>query len=89
LCGTGVAYKLIVALEASGIKGSVPASALIDFYALATVGDLAPLTGENRYLTRQGLRSMNQDPRPGIRALKEVAGLAAKAINAAHIAMIR
>ena len=48
---------------------------LLDLVALATVADVAPLTGVNRAFVRQGLRIMADRRRPGLRALADAAGL--------------
>ena len=64
LCGTGVAYKLAVALG-----GEEAAAADLDLVALATVADLVPLRGENRALVRRGLAEARRARRPGMRAL--------------------
>jgi single-stranded-DNA-specific exonuclease len=88
LCGTGVAYKLIRALEASGVAGAVDSESLLDLVALATVGDVAPLVGENRCFVRAGLVAMNASMRPGIAALAESAGIDRPEITAFHIGYI-
>jgi single-stranded-DNA-specific exonuclease len=67
LCGTGVAYKLAVALEAPSAVDDA------ELVALATVADLVPLVGENRRLVRVGLRALAQTGKPGLRALMAVA----------------
>ncbi|MGA2447381.1 MAG: single-stranded-DNA-specific exonuclease RecJ [Polyangiaceae bacterium] len=46
----------------------------LDFVALGTVADVAPLDGDNRSLVRAGLSVLARGTRPGIRALCEVAG---------------
>ena len=73
LCGGGVAYKLCEALI-----GREAALDYIDIAALATVADIVTLTGENRVITKLGLDSMNRAPRPGLQALREVAGMGDK-----------
>ena len=75
LCGAGVAFKLCQAI--AGLNG-IPQEDLwylLDFVALATIADLAPLTGENRTLTRFGLKLMPQTKNVGMRALLNAAGL--------------
>ena len=47
----------------------------MDLVALATVADVVPLTGANRILVKQGLEELTHARRPGVAALKEVAGL--------------
>ncbi len=48
----------------------------LDLVALGTVADVVPLTGVNRVLVRHGLAELSRSRRPGIRALRRVAGLA-------------
>ncbi|HXV13465.1 MAG TPA: single-stranded-DNA-specific exonuclease RecJ [Candidatus Krumholzibacteria bacterium] len=85
LCGTGVAFKLVQALEASGIRGAESTESLVDLVALATVADVAPLIGENRYFTRVGLDRMNRSPRAGVEALRNFSRLSAGAITTRHL----
>ena len=74
LAGVGLAFKL-----AHGLMGDTPfLRSLLDLVALGTVVDIAPLTGENRVLSRLGLDELNKRERPGVAALCEVAGHAAK-----------
>lgn len=73
LCGCGVGFKLIQAVAMKLGKESVLPSYL-DFVTLASTADIVSLTGENRILVRLGLESINKNPRPGIRALIEIAG---------------
>jgi single-stranded-DNA-specific exonuclease len=86
LCATAVAHKLVQALwsaagrgeDASGVAragadaGYHPAEDL-DLVALATIADVVPLLGENRTLTRRGLRALAGTAKPGLRALMRVA----------------
>jgi len=66
LCGTGVAFKLAVAL-----LGMDTAAQWLDIVALATVADIVPLTGENRILVANGLPLIGK--RPGLKALIDAA----------------
>src|SRR5690606_23557717 len=47
----------------------------LDLVALGTVADVVPLVGTNRILVRAGLERLGRPRRPGLRALKRVAGL--------------
>ncbi len=47
----------------------------LDLVALGTIADVAPLLGENRILVKFGLKELEETNRPGIKALKELAGL--------------
>jgi single-stranded-DNA-specific exonuclease len=76
LCAAGVVFLLLVEanrrLKAQGQTGP-DLMALLDLVALATVADVAPLTGVNRAFVRQGLKVMARRDRPGLRALSDVA----------------
>lgn len=70
LAGVGLAFKL-----AQGLIDDRPfLESQLDLVALGTVVDIAPLTGENRILSRLGLAELNKRERPGIHALCEIAG---------------
>ena len=71
LCGAGVAWKLSCAL-----KGLDFAQKQLDLAALATMADMVPLNGENRVIASLGIRLMAATQRPGLKALKAVAGIA-------------
>ncbi|TPE49426.1 single-stranded-DNA-specific exonuclease RecJ [Amaricoccus solimangrovi] len=77
LCAAGVVFLLLVAanrlLRAEGVTGP-DLMGLLDLVALATVADVAPLTGLNRAFVRQGLRVMAGRGRPGVEALARIAG---------------
>jgi single-stranded-DNA-specific exonuclease len=88
LCGAGVAYKFVQGLHQSGIRGRYAPESLLDLLALATVGDLIPLTGENRYFVRAGLELMNESPRPGLEAIKSYSRIGSKRITAGHISFV-
>ena len=53
--------------------------------ALATVADIVPLVDENRVIVKLGLEVINRQPRPGIQALIQSAGLKGRAITAGSI----
>jgi single-stranded-DNA-specific exonuclease len=74
LAGVGVTFKLAQALL-RGRGGLERAREYLDVVAIGTIADVVPLTGENRVLAVHGLERMNRSPRPGLRALAEVAQL--------------
>jgi single-stranded-DNA-specific exonuclease len=78
LCAAAVVFLMLVAvnraMRAEGMKGP-DLMASLDLVALATVADVAPLTGVNRALVRRGLQVMAGRGRPGLRALADVARL--------------
>jgi single-stranded-DNA-specific exonuclease len=59
----------------------------LDLVALGTVADMVPLQDENRVLTRYGLLEANRTAHPGLRALKEVAGITTD-LDAYHIGFL-
>jgi single-stranded-DNA-specific exonuclease len=76
LCASGVVLKLSEALFARAGRDPAEATEDIDLAALATVCDLVPLRGENRRIVREGLVALGRTPKPGLRALMEVGGVA-------------
>jgi single-stranded-DNA-specific exonuclease len=72
LAGAGVAFKLARAIgDRIGKKDLV--MDYVDLVALASAADIVPLVDENRTLVRAGLDMINQNPRPGIAALLQIA----------------
>jgi single-stranded-DNA-specific exonuclease len=74
LCGAGVAFKLVQALFHKDNREK-QLTGLLDLVVLATVTDLVPLVGENRFLAKEGLRELNNSGRVGIREMAKLAGL--------------
>jgi len=88
LAGVGVAFNLIIALrsalreEGFFSSGQLPnLKEYLDLVALGTVSDVVPLIGINRILTKFGLSQLTHSTRPGILALKEIAGIGGTAID--------
>ena len=71
LCGCGVGFKLIQALASRDGKTTYDLLEYFDLVATAIGADLVPITGENRVLAYYGLRVINKNPRPGIKAIIE------------------
>jgi single-stranded-DNA-specific exonuclease len=58
----------------------------LDLVALGTIADVVPLVAANRILVRWGLEELSRSRRPGVRALKRVAGIAeGTAISAGQV----
>jgi single-stranded-DNA-specific exonuclease len=82
LCAAGVAFMALVALNRllrgrGFFSSGRPAPDLLaglDLVALATIADVAPLTGLNRAFVAKGLAVMRARGRPGLTALFDVAG---------------
>lgn len=77
LCGCGVGFKLLQAFCRETKRPLGELYTFLDLVAVAIAADIVPITGENRILAHYGLRVLNQSPRPGLKALAEVAGLRA------------
>lgn len=87
LCGAAIAYKLISALyERCGLPKEELEESLI-LAAVATVGDVMDLQGENRILVKEGLRRLPHTKSPGLQALLEVNDLTGE-VSAYHIGFV-
>jgi single-stranded-DNA-specific exonuclease len=82
LTGVGVAFKLAQALLDTG-AGDAGVLHYLDLVTLGTVADMGSLTGENRVLVKHGLEALSSASaqRPGVAALKAVAGLTGKKVG--------
>lgn len=93
LSGVGVAFYLVIALRSflreQGFWKDTAEPNLkqyCDLVAIGTVADIVPLIGENRIFTRAGLDLLNEQPRPGLQALLEAAGIKKRPLIAEDIA---
>ncbi|MEJ2113017.1 MAG: single-stranded-DNA-specific exonuclease RecJ [Flavobacteriaceae bacterium] len=69
LCGCGVGFKLVQALASKEGKTTEDLVEYLDLVATAIGADIVPITGENRALAYFGLQVINENPRPGIKAI--------------------
>ena len=88
LCGAAVAYKLIEQLYAQNNIAKEELSELMEFAAIATVGDVMELQGENRILVKEGLKRLKKTSHKGLAALIEANGLDRAGINAYQIGFV-
>ena len=84
LSGAGVAFKLACAVGERIGKREM-AFKYLDLVALAGAADIVPLVDENRILVRGGLDQINQNPRPGIKALINIARMVPGDLSAGQI----
>ena len=82
LAGVGVAYKLAKALLGSDQDA---ADRHLDLVALGTIADVAPLTGENRILAKEGMKKLRAAGKEGLKALMNVAGVDPEGLTCRHI----
>ena len=84
LAASGVVFKLIQGLcERLNIKEK--AYEYLDYVAIASAADMVPLVGENRVLSRFGLKLLNDNPRPGFKGLIYCTQLKPGSINSSSI----
>ena len=69
LCGCGVGFKLLQAIETSEGRGLEYLMPLTDLVAVAIGADVVSVMGENRVLANLGLEVITKNPRPGFKAL--------------------
>lgn len=88
LCGAAVAYKVVEALfEASG-RDVEDVDYLMENVAIATVGDVMDLVGENRIFVKQGLEMLKCTQNLGLKALMECTKVDVRQLSAYHIGFV-
>ena len=88
LCGAAVSYKLIEALYGVMQKDAEDVDYLMENVAIATIGDVMDLTGENRIFVKQGLEMLKRTSNEGLKALMECTGVPMDSLNAYHIGFV-
>lgn len=87
LCGCGVGFKLMAALAEHFSIDKENYYCYLDLVATAIAADIVPMTGENRVLAYYGLKKINTDPSPGIKALLQLAGIQ-KALSITNVVFV-
>lgn len=87
LCGAAVAFQLIRVL-AKNTESNPDISDLLENAAIATIGDVMDLVGENRLIAKSGLKMIPETKNVGLRALIEAVGLSGKEITSYHIGFV-
>ncbi|MEF2591439.1 MAG: single-stranded-DNA-specific exonuclease RecJ [Blautia obeum] len=88
ICGAVVAWKLIWALyERWGID-SDEIWDFLELAAIATVGDVMDLQGENRIIVKEGLKKLSSTSFEGLKALIRVNNLEGAEITAYHVGFV-
>jgi single-stranded-DNA-specific exonuclease len=75
LCTAGVVFKIAHALLRARPVPGFDLKEHLDIVALGTIADIVPLEAENRLFARRGLAQLERTLRPGLVALKSVAGV--------------
>ncbi len=81
LSGCGVGFKLLQAFCYKYNKNLDDLYNMLDLVAVSIASDIVPITGENRVLAYYGLKKLNHNPRCGLKAIIQVAGLEGKEIT--------
>ena len=88
LCGAVVAFKLVQVLyEEYGIP-ELELSELIEFAAMATIGDIVDLQDENRVIVKLGLNKIKNTKNLGLKALIDLCGIDKENISTYHIGFV-
>jgi len=74
LSGCGLGFKLISAY-AKKYRDENEVFEYLDLVVVSIASDIVPINGENRALAFFGLQKLNQNPRPGLKALKDIAAI--------------
>lgn len=88
ICGAVVAYKFVQFLLESMGKDNHILTELLEFAAIATIGDVMPILDENRIIVKYGLASMIHTKNKGLKALISVNGLADKVLSPYHVGFV-
>lgn len=96
LCGGGIAYRFMIAVAMTLQKLSDDRAnkiytfeeEMIVFAAIATIGDVVSLTGENRIIAKTGLKLIKSTSNIGLKALIEKCELRDSKISSFHIGFI-
>lgn len=88
LCGAGVAWNVVRILYEKMQIQEEEAYELLEFVGFATVGDVMPLTGENRILVREGLKRIHHTKNTGMKALIAQCGLMPEQIESYHLGFV-
>lgn len=88
LCGAAVAYKLMEALYGAAGRDEDELDDLLENVAIATVGDVMDLVGENRIFVKEGLARLERTSNPGLKALMECTGIRNRKIGTYHIGFV-
>ena len=89
ICGAVTAWKLIKLIYELAGTGKEEWLKYIEFAALATVGDIMELKGENRVIVKEGLKRMSSGSRNiGLKVLIDELGLTGKDINTYHVGFV-
>ena len=92
LCGAAVAYKLVEVLYRVSGKSEQEVEhlqeRLMENVAIATIGDVMDLVGENRFFVKKGLELLKTTKNEGLHALMQCTGVDTANLNTYHIGFV-
>ena len=92
LCGAAVAYKLVEVLYRVSGKSEQEVEhlqeRLMENVAIATIGDVMDLVGENRVFVKKGLELLKTTKNEGLHALMQCTGVDTANLNTYHIGFV-
>lgn len=92
LCGAAVAYKLVEVLYRVSGKSEQDVEhlqeSLMENVAIATIGDVMDLVGENRVFVKKGLELLKTTKNEGLHALMQCTGVDTANLNTYHIGFV-
>ncbi|RGH94331.1 single-stranded-DNA-specific exonuclease RecJ [Ruminococcus sp. AM27-11LB] len=92
LCGAAVAYKLVEILYRVSGKSEQEVEhlqeSLMENVAIATIGDVMDLVGENRVFVKKGLELLKTTKNEGLHALMQCTGVDTANLNTYHIGFV-
>ena len=88
LCGAAVAWKVVCLLYEKFDIDFSEAELLLENVAFATVGDIMPLTDENRILVKEGIKRIRRTENIGMKALISQCGIQPEEIEAFHFGFV-
>lgn len=92
LCGAAVAYKLVEVLYRVSGKPEQEVEhlqeSLMENVAIATIGDVMDLVGENRVFVKKGLELLKTTKNEGLHALMQCTGVDTASLNTYHIGFV-
>ncbi|MFR3109929.1 MAG: single-stranded-DNA-specific exonuclease RecJ [Mediterraneibacter faecis] len=92
LCGAAVAYKLVEVLYRVFGKSEQEVEhlqeSLMENVAIATIGDVMDLVGENRVFVKKGLELLKTTKNEGLHALMQCTGVDTANLNTYHIGFV-
>lgn len=90
LCGGAIAYKVIECLyEKLNVENKKEKiEYFIEYAAIATIGDVVDLVGENRIIAANGLERLKTTPNIGLDKLMDMCGINRERLSSYHIGFV-